>query len=141
MEIPGCSPSFSFVNLLSTTSKLHVPVSSLVEEFTLLLSWREVWGTNQGKLSYHLQMVVNLLTTLKNLNILGKEDPSFHPRKKTIQMAKITITCEDRLTISHQRKKSNTMSWFTRLLPRVGTQLFEVGSISQQHQCTTSYRR
>lgn len=41
------------------------------------LSWKELWGTDQGKLSFLLRAVADLLPTPNNLKIWGKEeDPS-----------------------------------------------------------------
>ncbi|KAJ8351555.1 hypothetical protein SKAU_G00230310 [Synaphobranchus kaupii] len=41
------------------------------------LSWKELWGTEQGKLTFLLRAVSDLLPTPKNLKIWGKEeDPS-----------------------------------------------------------------
>jgi len=38
------------------------------------LSWKELWATEQGKLSFLLRALANLLPTQNNLKIWGKEE-------------------------------------------------------------------
>lgn len=40
------------------------------------LSWKELWGTDQGKLSFLLRAMADLLPTPNNLKIWGKEEDS-----------------------------------------------------------------
>lgn len=49
------------------------------------LSWKELWGTDQGNLSFFLRVVADLLPTPNNLKIWGKEeDPSCKQCRATL---------------------------------------------------------
>ncbi len=78
----GVPPSFSAINLYSKNSMHPLPVSLVVEEFkaakaravSTLLSSED---GNQGRLSFLLRSVTDLLPTPRNIKIWGgEEDPS-----------------------------------------------------------------
>ena len=82
------------------------------------LSWKELWGTDQGKLSFLLRAVADLLPTPNNLKIWGKEEnPScFQCGKALCSLNHILTGCpkalgEGRYRWRHDKVLTEVAKW------------------------------